>query len=204
MASSSTAICNLALQRLGVSNLIADLDEDTPEAEACALWYDQKLEELLKRARWSWATRRALLAEIATPDERLSELYTYVYALPTDCLKPLELSAGTSAPSAAERPKWRPEWDSSTDAQVLCTEQEDAVLVYVAKIEVVTRYPADFVSALAWSLAAELALPLLKDRQVAALALQAAEAAYLAALANDSNGSQAEDEAESTLISSRN
>lgn len=60
---SSTDICNLALDLLSVGNVV-DIERQNPNAteELCARWYDQSRRKLLREHSWNFATKRAQLA----------------------------------------------------------------------------------------------------------------------------------------------
>lgn len=80
--SSKIEICNLALGFLGEAPL-ADMDEQTPAAQFCKLYFRPALSELL-REHWNFATAREKL----TPMEAQPPLpeYKCAYAYPALCL----------------------------------------------------------------------------------------------------------------------
>lgn len=88
-------LCNLAISAIGSGRVLNSLEENTPEAEACAIWYDLALDVCLDRHNWSFARRD----EIITPNELLGEKgtavpYSYAYKIPKDvsriiALKPM-------------------------------------------------------------------------------------------------------------------
>lgn len=63
MAADETEICNLALGHLGEAP-IDSLEEDTAAGRACALYYEQTRDAVLRSHRWNFAQTRELL----TPD----------------------------------------------------------------------------------------------------------------------------------------
>lgn len=63
---SSTDICNLALDLLSVGN-VTDIENPTNSTEElCARWYDQTRRKLLREHPWNFATKRATLAASST------------------------------------------------------------------------------------------------------------------------------------------
>lgn len=199
---SEAQICNMALDHLGARNIVA-LTDDTPEAEACSTWYAEVRDDLLRRARWPWAVCRAELSELSGHDTTTDDVWDYVYGLPTDCLRPLEIWPGTRSPADDDRIRWALEWDRALAQNVLCTDEEDAVLIYLAKIEVPLRFPTEFVDALSWALAAKIALPLTKDRQTELIAIQNAERTFALAAARSANVGQPEAEPDDVFSASR-
>ena len=80
---SSTRICNMALTRLGESELLTSLDTDTrPPAIILRENYESLREVINADSPWAFATRRATLAVDAgaTPNHEFS----YAYTLPVD------------------------------------------------------------------------------------------------------------------------
>lgn len=94
----SVTICNMALGAIGSSNLIATLSEQSAEAQACNLHYEQTLRELLRLHNWPFARANEALAVLfarrgtpENPDGATTEPewpWSYAYSLPSDCLKP--------------------------------------------------------------------------------------------------------------------
>lgn len=76
-------VCNSALQMVG-SRRIADLTENSREAEECSACYDSLRRAELRKNVWRFATVRASLAALST-----APLFgrTYQYLLPADYLR---------------------------------------------------------------------------------------------------------------------
>lgn len=175
------SICNRGLSRIGHTISIQALDEEgSVEAEQSNLHFEDCRDEALEAFPWNFATKRATLAIVAGAERTDWE---YVYALPTDCLAVRFLvREGVRNPSAAERVPFHIEANDAGDGRILVTDLEDAELVYTMKHVTPGVWPPAFVSALAWRLAAELALGVKKDRALAkdclvayGIALQQAE-----------------------------
>src|SRR3982751_1837092 len=116
-------ICNLALGELRAS-AIADIAEDSIEAQNCARYYPQCLKLLLERHDWSFATRIAPLAELSV-NPRASE-WLHAYALPVDCATPKRLVP----PSEGVVLCWPVEWGQAfiVEAGLLYTQITGALL----------------------------------------------------------------------------
>ena len=121
----SITICNLALGELRAS-AIADIAEDSIEAQNCARYYSQCLKLLLERHDWSFATRIASLAELSV-NPRATE-WLHAYALPADCATPKRLVP----PSEAVVACWPVEWGQAfiVEAGLLYTQIPGALLEY--------------------------------------------------------------------------
>jgi hypothetical protein len=211
VATTAVQICNTALLRVGHRQLISDLDEATTEAQACNALYAAKLDEVLAEAPWRWATARAALAALATVTR---STWAYVYALPTDCVTPRYLVPAGAVPAApllttpwhfpsnsyvdgtftvglGARVPFGTEYDATYGA-LLVSNMDAAELVYTARVTVVPRFPPLFVDALAWKLAAELALALSVKPQVGLAMDQRYQQAVARAAAADANQGQAD------------
>src|SRR5687767_8634483 len=86
--SSEVDIANLALSHLGdEANVVAiDPPDGTVQASHCGRFYPIARDLLLEMHPWTFATRRATLAEVTNPVE---DDWTYAYTLPTGCIRPL-------------------------------------------------------------------------------------------------------------------
>lgn len=179
-----TEVCNLALLRLGVAQTIVDVTDRTAEARACAAAWTPVLERFLCLHPWTFARRRATLAELGdAPDG-----WECRYALPADCLlvRTLARSAEPGGvpeadPYAADIPLPVKGYELADDGagrrRVLLCDVSPAILVYTARLEDPACWPPLAADALASALAAELAMPLTKDAKLAQLMAQSAELA---------------------------
>jgi hypothetical protein len=195
VATHAVQICNKALLRVGQRQLIGDLAEDTTEAQACNALYDMAVDEVLSEVPWRWATLRATLALIGV---NAPMGWAYAYALPEDCI-----TARYVLPESVAAPIFPPNFDTSqsapgregrvpfiikynaTSGRSLFTDQENASLVYTARVTVVPHFPPLFVDALAWKLASDLALALPVKPQVGLAMLQGYKQALAVAVLMD-------------------
>jgi len=168
---SDVDICNLALSHLGDTATVASLDppEGSAQAEHCARFYPIARDSLLEMHTWGFATKRVQLAQLGAgwPE------WDYAYAQPADALNILAVlppdatddysqsnvpdsAGGTYVPQA-----FSCEIDAN-GADVIYTDQINAVLRYTAIVEDTTKFSPLFVMTLSWHLASMLAGPMLK------------------------------------------
>ena len=178
--SSEVEICNLALAHLGDSATVSSINppEGSAQAEHCAKWYPVARNSLLELQEWSFATTRALLAELVNPFPQ----WQHAYARPADCLKVLAIlpsdAMGDTAqtfPSGCFYPgialqactiytpaDFTAETDASTGNQIILTNQANALARYTRLVTDTSKFSPLFTDALGWYLAGYLAGPVLK------------------------------------------
>jgi hypothetical protein len=196
------SIWNRALARIGEQRLAAgqDVTPTTEPAKQCALAYDDCVAEALGAGGrpWTFALKQAALT--AAPAGTAFTGWTYVYQLPAGCITPVALlPEGT-------RLAWMPSdmrlvFDTrtarvaSTDTRFLVTDAEGGsgkdfeALEYVAVVDE-DLWPSAFVDAVVHRLAAELALVLRKEPQLASGLMNAYAAALSRAASTAWNGRQ--------------
>ena len=101
---STTDIANRALAAMGSRSQIASLTESSPEAQAANLWIDSLRREILRMAPWNCAKNTNQLALVCaapgTPENptvgtiqwqkgQPPPPWSYEYAYPSDCIRPL-------------------------------------------------------------------------------------------------------------------
>lgn len=177
---SEVDICNIALSRLGDSATVASIDppEGSTQAEHCARFYPIARDALLEAHTWAFATKRVLLAELVNNWAQ----WQYAYARPNDCVRaiavlPKDAASDYQTVSAWPYPTAPMEVGAmfSVDppqpfaceindagAQVVYTNQESAMLRYIARVTDTTKFSYSFTMALTWSLASMLAGPIIK------------------------------------------
>jgi hypothetical protein len=170
---SEVDIANLALAHLGDSATVASLDppEGSAQAEHCARFYPIARDSLLEMHPWGFATKRVQLAQLGTgwPE------WDYSYAQPADALNIIavlppdstdDYSIGLSSVPMSAGGSYVPQAYScevdANDADVIYTDQIDAVLRYTALVSDTTKFSPLFVMTLSWHLAAMLAGPIFK------------------------------------------
>lgn len=173
---SEVDIANLALGHLGDNATVASLDppEGSAQAEHCARFYPIARDSLLEMHAWKFATRRVQLAELTNTWPQ----WDHAYAKPADCLRVLAVIppdvtddyttvVGTTANGLPMQGGTKVPQDYAVEinddlAEVILTDQEDAVLRYVAQTTDTTKFSPLFTMALSHHLASMLAGPVLK------------------------------------------
>lgn len=192
------SICNMALARIGVSSFISNLNEASNEARVLNLFYEQMRDFALRDNDWNFARRRVVLANAGTPPTNWAFKYTY----PSDCIYARKiLMAGMRNPRNDQRIPF--EIASEGSQRVIYTDQAQAELVYTARITDPTLYDPMFESALAFLLAAEVAMPLTVKESVANAARNGYERVKSLAAAQSANEGFEGAEPESQLITER-
>jgi hypothetical protein len=153
-------IANLALGHLGDRASISSLSppEGSPQAGHAASFYPIALNSMLALHPWGFAIRRHTLVDYSLVAPAPSP-WAYSYVLPSHVTVLAVLSDTASAD--AETQPYEIE-SADTGEMVIYTNQEDAVLRYVAFVTDTTKFPPLFVDALSYMLASYLAGPIIK------------------------------------------
>lgn len=159
-------ICNMALSHIGSDASVSSISPPDGSAEAgyCSTFYDQARTEMLEPGTWSFALKRATLAQTTNA----SDLWLYAYTLPSDCLRPMRIlrpGANVTVFTQDEYQYQTDDNDSATferEGTVLYTNEPDAVLVYTRDITDTTKFTPSFVTCLSYLLSGYLAGPILK------------------------------------------
>ena len=194
-------LCNRALSAIGARTTISSLTEGSPEANLCAVHYDNTRSSLLRVHNWSFARRRVALSMLAaatgTPENLTGNgpvpetPWNYKYAHPTDCMRVRSIYQD---PAIATPIKFiiSSDLDSSANyIKVILTNQQAAELIYTTDIPVPDLWDQEFTDALVYSLASDLAIPLTGDKAIAQMCMQVASQALLQARVTDSTESPA-------------
>lgn len=192
-------ICNLALFRVGSKKTIASLTENSTEAKACALLFDQARDAVLEDRPWRFATRRATLA---LTSGLTKDGWAYVYDAPSDCVAPRRIWSGTRNPGHGADEPFATEHDPAYGLVIL-SDRKDAILLYTARLKDTGYWPAGFVEALSWKLGYELAFMLPVKPGVGAEMLKAYRLALDNAFANELNGQKEDAQPEAEWVRSR-
>lgn len=192
-------ICNMALTRIGQSQVINSIDEQSLAAELCSLHYEDARDAVLRDFDWPFAEARVYLADIGSPPMN----WCYRYRYPTDCIKARRIAIpGNENPRSDDRIPFK--IIHAGGGRAIITNQPQAELVYTTKVEDTTYFDPLFVSALAWRLASEIAMGL----QARPENYQAAQQQYLFAVGQAEAVALAEEQRmplpESEFISVRN
>lgn len=172
-------ICNLALARIGhgESQPLASIDDSQQSARACKRVFAPLLSSLLREYAWPFAMKAVELQTVATTVPG----WSYVYALPTDALNLLAIT-GPDVDPWLEGSRQCVRGFRRIGTVVACHESP-AWAWYTADITDPVQADALFKDALAWRLAAELALTLKAEPNLHQVAMQQAQLALSKALA---------------------
>lgn len=166
--SSNIEICNLALFRVGTAT-IQSLDDTTKSAIACKTLLPFARDAVLRSFDWGFAKKRLNLALL--PDTYSG--FDFAYQYPTDaiCLRKITDVDGSFTSVAWDwntmqykksgKVKYEVGVNSALNSNFILTSKELAEVVYTARVTNANLYDALFIEALAWKLAADLAMPLL-------------------------------------------
>ena len=150
---SDVKICNLALAALGADQISA-LNESTENARKLNAIYELTRDNLMTEHPWNFTIKRA---DLATLDETPAFGYTYVFQLPTDCLRVIHLEDAED------------QTDFSVEASGLMSNDDTAAIKYIARITDPQKFSSGFVFALAARLAAELCYAITSSSTLAKL-----------------------------------
>lgn len=156
-------VFNMALGHVGISTTVADELERSPERVICTRYWDTCRDALFsyKDMPWNFAVTRVTLADIGDPPFG----WGYRYRYPNDCINALGIVGATGRVEPPEaRVKFEVQYEA--DGRVILTDVEEAVLVYVKRINEVERWPSAFVEAMAYRLASMIIMPLKNDMQM--------------------------------------
>lgn len=157
------SICNLALSYIGDSANVASIDppEGGPQAQMCAIMYPMAVNALLEMHDWTFATRRATVAEYAGED---AHGWCGAFTLPADCLRVVRVQESTSQhfyePTDREY-----EVGSSLKGRILYTNVDTPVVTYISSNTMPANFSHMFSVALAWYLANMLAGQRVKGKE---------------------------------------
>jgi hypothetical protein len=159
--SSKIDIINLALGRISQSP-IGDLNEGSIQATIAQRIFDPCVSECLSGNDWSFAQVREALAEVAnyTPVG-----WSYAYTYPANCLRLWRISNDFTAKRTGDR--FARAYVPALNQSVILTNTGLAVAEYTFFVKDTTIYTPDFVSVLAYRLAADFAMPLNADMEQA-------------------------------------
>lgn len=146
-ATSKINICNNALLRIG-ADIINALNEQSKEAEYCNKFYDEDRVEVLEQHPWNFAMKQTTLSKLAeTPND-----YSFVYTLPSDYVIARKIVDTANPENNQIKYEVR--------ERKLYTDQDAAILEYTFDQGDTTAFSSAFSNALAWRLAADLAMPI--------------------------------------------
>jgi len=148
---SEISICNQALGWLG-ANLITSFNDNTVESNLCEANYALIRDTVLEETSWSFALKRKELPALA--DAELG--YSHAFQLPVDCITLIRAYKTTEFRTIDTL-------DYVLEDRKILTNNGACFIKYVFKQNDVQRYTPNFIQALAFRIASDLAIPLTKS-----------------------------------------
>lgn len=177
---SETDLANVALRLIG-ANRITSFTDGSKNANAVQDVYSGLRDDMLRSHRWNFATQRQKLARSSTAP---TYEFDYAYALPSDWLRTVAVhdsDAGTGTFLYRE--------ELVANQRCFVTSVEQVYLTYVARITDPNLMSDDFIRALEFSLARDLAVPLANSNSLTESMGKQAERALARARSVDAAGS---------------
>ncbi len=182
------SICNMALSRIG-HDAINNLDEASEDARICKQFYDQARKATLRRWPWTFAVRRAQLALVAEdPAEALEWKYKYRY--PHRCLN-LKRLYNADFDNIPQYTQYK--MSSDAEGRLIYCNLASVWAEYIYDIEDCHLMDDEFVEALSWKLASDIAFKLTGSMGISQTCMQAYSAFFAEAGADDSNEQNLQD-----------
>ena len=186
------SLYNQALDEVGAQN-ISSPDETNIEARSCKRAGAAVMAEFLEWHEWGAAIRRASLAELSANDRR--DEWMYAYALPSNfatARRILPPASGQELSYPVSGPFTSPHFDKTPvhfmiDGATLYTNMKDAVLEYGVNELEPAQITALMGRAIALEIAARIAIPIKKSRELKGDLIKQAEVARTRAIADDEN-----------------
>jgi hypothetical protein len=158
--SSVVSICNNAIIRVG-GKTITSLNDLTNEAKACRTLYEDVRNAVFREHPFNCILGRKALVELSTTP---AFGFAHQYQLPTDCVRVLTLNDdqhplvrnGIAYPVSEQR-------RFNVEGRLLLTDEGEANIRYVKKVEDPNQYDSLLLDAIASRLAAEIAFPITRN-----------------------------------------
>lgn len=171
MIADEVSIYNVALNAIGARSNLSSTTENSRDAEVCRLWYPIIRDQILCAAPWpscEASKRLALLSERDLSADWVSTDpspgYKYKYSCPSDMLRPRYLADFSPFRISAH----------SGSVRALNTNRDEAVLTYTQRNYTVAGWESPLQMAVAYGLAANIAMPLTGKAQRANFLIQQA------------------------------
>lgn len=152
-------IINLSLAKLADGNSVQNLTESSTEAMQARAHWDVALHSALAEHPWDFAKRQRRLAPL-DEDVSLSE-YEYHFSYPADCIY-IRRVYPTSR--TFDGVPYAVGLSFDGNQRIIKCNHIDAAAEYTFAAPPTTSFPMPFVSALAWRLAAEIAMAVQPDK----------------------------------------
>lgn len=191
---------NLALSAVGTKALVSSPTEASRGAEICTLWYATVRDSVLRAAPWPSARAAKRLAlqverdvdedwELTDPEPG----WRFAYSTPSDMIAPRYLANYDRFALAV----------NSENARTLVTNTENAILIYTKRQEQVQQWDVSLYLAVAYALAAHIAMHLHGKADRAKLAQEQANSLIIQARLDAANAVQEQHETVPDWITAR-
>lgn len=192
MAVSVVQLCNMALARIRAQP-IAALNEGSTESIACSTFYEISRDAALRDHAWNFATRRRTLADTGSTVDG----WAYCYAYPSDCL----MARKIHNPYGNDRIPF--EVATTDSGMVVYTDLAAAELVYTRRVTDLDLCDPQFLEALSWKLAADVALSVTGSKDLMQVALTMYRNILSQAQTADANEGEEEEARPASWLESR-
>ena len=161
---SETDICNMALGWIG-ADTVTSLDDDSTGANLCKLNYPRSRDTVLESREWTFAVKRFVLAPDSEPPEFN---WGQRFKIPSEVLRVLTVDRNSVTSSNEltsnfvehEQMNWVREGD------YILADISVVHMRAIVRIESTAKFSESFVHAVAARLAADLAIPITRSRQL--------------------------------------
>lgn len=174
MAATELVIVNKALLRLGESRALTSTDgtaaniveTDTPQGRGAIQFYTEARQETLRAFPWPFATKVATLTLQQTGEgEVWEDEWDFSYEYPADALQILRFLT-SRGPLEPNPPRYVIGVHASIKVIFTDVLEDDAKVQYIEDVDITTRFPPIFETALEYCLAGKLAFMLSGDPQL--------------------------------------
>ena len=151
------SICSNALRRLGDQPITA-LTDDTERARLCNAFFPDARDHVLRQHTWNFAITRASLSKLSSAP---AYGFSHMYSLPTNpyCLRVLEMEYPDYIFKIENDP---------TNGRVLVTDEDQAKILYIARITNASLFDSMFVDTLTAKLSVDLCYAITGSTQLQA------------------------------------
>lgn len=186
MAADEVSLYNMALNAVGTRDDVSAPNEVSREAEVCRLWFEPARNQVLRAAPWPCALAFARLAVLAERDESVNWTPTdpnpgwhWAYAVPDDLLTPRFSSSYSPF-----------DYGVYGSVRAVMSNEEAMILAYTKKQTIIPLWDAGLYMAVAYALAAYIAMPLTGKQSTAKRSEDQANALILSAREASANDSE--------------
>ena len=178
---SDTYIANMALSRVGSSQIIQNFTDGSNEANQLALWYFADRDSLLTEFPWPFASKYFALSQVSVTGQPANPEWLYSYRYPADCLSVRRIVDGTIVTNAASSgipattvssanqftnlawtrqdgnyQPWAFEIGGDVIGRLVYTDCPNAWIKYTYGVQDATQFSPDFADLLGWRVATDL------------------------------------------------